>query len=203
MRASMRWGSCAVVLATAGSLCGSAMAATASSTATRIVTVYPWAANGKLKTGEHVAGTVKGTCWTSSIAVASSDAYRCMTNHNEINDPCFAPTKKTFSQLACMQAPWGKVTLFTLTAPIPTAAKHKSGTPIVWADRLSNGYHCLIEEGTGILVKGIAMSYYCVPGKGWASTPSHTTQPWTVRYTQNPSVRHPVVTIERATTVWN
>ena len=59
-------------------------------TKTKTETVYPWTSAGKLKAGLKVAGTVEGTCWTSSLAVSSNDAYRCMSK-SFIYDPCFPP----------------------------------------------------------------------------------------------------------------
>ena len=181
------WRHGVLIVAALVALGGAAPAAAAtSSTKTKTDTVYPWASNGKLKVGLRVAGSVKGTCWTSSIAVASSDAYRCMTNHSLIYDPCFAPKLKKFTQLACMDAPWSKVTKFDLTAPIPRAAKHPNGKPRVWAYQLSKGLGCITATGTGTVVDKVVMNYYCVPGKGWASIPDRKAEPWTVRYAKSP-----------------
>ena len=181
MRAArVRFGVAAVAVLVGS--CATAASAGATHQATKVVTVYPWTAAGTLKAGVKVAGTVKGTCWTSSIAVSSSTAYRCMTNHSLIYDPCFAPVKPHFAQLACMAAPWGSVIRFTLTSPIPGSAKHPSGKPRVWADQLATGIRCIVATGTGVLIDKVALNYYCVPGSGWASTPAHASEPWTVRY---------------------
>ena len=189
----------AVVVALVG-LVGAAPMAGANATArTKRETVYPWSAGGKLEAGLKVAGTVKGTCWTSSIAVSSSDAYRCMAK-SFIYDPCFVPAVKTFAQLACMATPWGKVTLFDLTAPIPRSAKHPNAKPWVWADELNNGIRCVTATGTGVEIGKVALNYYCVPGTGWASIPDQRSQPWTSRYAK--SYKSKSLQREKLTIAW-
>jgi hypothetical protein len=177
----MWWRAAAVIVAlvTLGTAAPEAVAAAA--VHTKAETVYPWTSAGKLKAGVKVAGTVKGTCWTSSIAVPSSVAYRCMSD-SFIYDPCFAPETKTFAHLACMVTPWSKVTRFDLTSPVPKSARHANGKPWAWAYQLNNGVRCITETGTGELVDNVALNYYCVPGTGWASVPDKKTEPWTVRY---------------------
>jgi hypothetical protein len=195
-----RWRSVAAVAALIALSGAAPMAAAAGTTKTRVETVYPWTSVGKLEAGLEVAGTVKGTCWTSSIAVSSSNAYRCMTNGSLIYDPCFAPEATTFTQLACMATPWGKVTRFDLTASIPKVAKHPNGKPWVWADQLGNGVHCITETGTGVLVDKVALNYYCVPGTGWASIPDQKAEAWTVRYAKNYESK--TLETEKVTTAW-
>jgi len=174
--------------------------AAAGTVKTTIESVYPWAADGQLKAGLEVAGTVKGNCWTSSIAVSSSDAYRCMTTKSFVHDPCFAPDSKTFAQLACMTTPWSKVTRFDLTAPIPKAAMHPSRLPWVWAYQLGNRVRCTTETGTGTMVDKVALNYYCVPGTGWASIPDKSAEPWTVRYAK--SYKAKTLETEKVSIAW-
>ncbi len=170
----------------------------AGTTKTKTVVVYPWTSAGKLK-AIKVAGTVKGTCWTSSIAVSSSDAYRCMSK-SVIYDPCFAPPTKAYSELACMADPWGAVIRFALTAPIPKAAMHPNSKPWVWAYQLGNGVRCITDTGTGTIVAKVVLNYYCVPGKGWASIPDERAEPWTARYAKSYQAKATVP--EKLTTAW-
>jgi hypothetical protein len=201
MTTVQQWGRSAAGVATLVALGGAvAVAAGASTTSTRIETVYPWLSHGKLKAGFMVAGTVKGTCWTSSIAVSSSNAYRCMTDESLLYDPCFAPEARTFTQLACMASPWGEVTRFELTAPVPKSALHPNGKPWVWAEQLGNGVRCITDTGTGVEVDRVALNYYCVPGKGWASIPAEKTGLWTVRYAK--SYQSKALETEMVTTAW-
>ena len=201
MRSGLRWRRGAAVMVGLVALGGALpVAAGAGTTSTRIETVYPWLSHGKLKAGFKVADTVKGTCWTSSIAVSTSNAYRCMTNKSLLYDPCFAPEARTFSQLACMASPWGEVTRFNLTAPIPKSALHPNTKPWVWADQLENGVRCIIDTGTGVEVDKVVLNYYCVPGKGWASIPDEKTGVWTVRYAK--SYQSAALESERVVTAW-
>lgn len=175
------------------------VAAAGTATKTRVETVYPWSAAGKLETGLKLAGTVRGTCWTSSIAVSAGDAYRCMSK-SLIYDPCFAPPTRVFVQLACMATPWGAVVLFDLTASIPRSALHGSARPWVWAYRLADGIRCITDTGTGTLVDHVALNYYCIPGKGWSSVPEEKHEPWTAKYAK--SYRARTVQSEPITTAW-
>ena len=201
MRSGQRWWRGAAVVAAFVALGGATpMAAGAGTTSTRIEAVYPWLSHGKLKAGFKLTGTVKGTCWTSSIAVSRSYAYRCVTNKSLLYDPCFAPEAKTFTQLACMASPWSVVTRFDLTAPIPKSAAHPNGKLWVWADQLGNGVRCITDTGTGVEVDRVALNYYCLPGKGWASIPDEKTTLWTVRYAK--SYPSKALETERVTTAW-
>ena len=200
MRTSTRWCHVAVTVTALVVTCSAIPAAASATTArTKIVTVYPWNSQGKLKAGIEIAGTVKGTCWTDSIAVSSSDAYRCMSK-SFIYDPCFAPAQKVVSQLACMVTPWSKVTRFELTSPIPKGAKHPNGGPWVWAYQLANGLRCITETGTGAIVDKVALNYYCVPGKAWASIPDEKVEPWSAEYAR--SYQSKTLTTVKIPTAW-
>jgi hypothetical protein len=190
----------AALVALGGTAPAAAATGTTGTTRTKIEMIYPWTSTGRLEAGLKIAGTVKGTCWTSSIAVSSSDAYRCMTTESLIYDPCFAPETMTFTQLACMAAPWGKVTRFDVTAPIPKAAKHPDGKPWVWAYELGSGIRCITATGTGALVDKVALNYYCVPEAGWASIPNQKAGSWTVRYAK--SYQSKTLETEKVTTGW-
>jgi hypothetical protein len=199
MKPWLWWRRGAAFVATLVALGVAAPAAATVVARTKTETIYPWTSNGKLKAGLKVAGSVKGACWTSSIAVSSADAYRCMSK-SFIYDPCFAPETKKFAQLACMATPWGRITRFDLTAVIPKAAKHSNGRSWVWAYQLENGLRCITDTGTGTVVDKVALNYYCVSGKGWASIPNRKAEPWTVQYAT--SYQSKTLRTERVTTAW-
>ena len=176
-------------------------AAGAGTTRTRVETTYPWTAAGRLKATVKVAGSVKGTCWTSSIAVSSGDAYRCMTAASLIYDPCFAPETRTFARLACMAAPWGKVTRLDLTAPIPRVPGTATASPGSGPAALGNGIRCITATGTGTVVDKVVLNYYCVPGTGWASDSQREGRTVdAARYTK--SYTSKTVGTEKLTTAW-
>lgn len=161
---------------------GAPRAGASSGAPTTTETFYPWTSHGQLRQGLRVAASVRGTCWTGSIAVSASDAYRCVTTSDDIHDPCFAPPGKDFRVLACLVAPWDEVTRFVLTAPLAPSARHVSGRPQVWAMTLHGGARCVLDTGTAVAVAGRNLNFYCTPGEGWASFPATTTRSWTVRY---------------------
>lgn len=122
----------------------------------------------------HVLRTVSGSCWTSSIAVARSDAFRC-TAGNTIWDPCFLADKTTVACPTDLLKDRG--TLMKLTALLPRNENSESSDS-VWAFSLASGAFCQI--GTGTITPGYP--YYCtyppvcsvpksVPGSAaWEST---------------------------------
>jgi hypothetical protein len=196
MRATQVFGA---VVAAAVVFGGAAQLASASVPAkTRVEAMSPWASASKLKAGLKVSGTVKGTCWESSMAVNSYSAYRC-SGGSEIYDPCFAPKAGTFSQLACMYVPWGEVTLLKLTAALPKPDV-SSGPPQVWAYQLGNGTGCVVGTGTNGEVDGVPINYYCTPGTGAASAPNEKTEPWTVRYATSTQAK--TLETETVLTAW-
>ena len=200
MGVGKRWSGAAVGIGLVAVLGGAPLASLGAMAKTRTETVYPFGPNGKLKVGLSFAGSVKGTCWTGSIAVSSSDAYRCMSNHQLIYDPCFAPPTKKVAQLACMLDPWGKLWRFELTSPIAASARHRSTKPWVWAYVLSNGTRCITDTGTGVEVDKVTLNYYCRLGGGFASLPDKSAEPWTVRYAT--SYRSKTLRTEPVKTAW-
>ncbi len=196
-----RWSVALCVAVVLGSVAVALPAASAAHRArTLIVNVEPWTAAGKLKPGLKVAGTVKGTCWTDSLAVANGNAFRCMTRHNEIIDPCFASPRGHVAHLACMVAPWGKVTWLVLSAPISTSLRHSSRRPVVWGEQLSNGVRCENAQGAVGRIDGAFLAYFCVPGKGWAGLPLRRHEPWTARYAPSRAAKR--LHLENVHIVW-
>lgn len=101
----------------------------------------------------QVLETKSGSCWTGSIAVQRTDAYRCMTG-NTILDPCFISGKKT---VACpTDVLRDRGTVMNLTAPLPSSADQAGGDN-VWAFELWSGGFC--QMGTGTIIPGYP--FYC------------------------------------------
>lgn len=101
----------------------------------------------------HVLETVNGSCWTDSIAVQRTDAFRCMSG-NTIHDPCFISGKKS---VACPEdLLHDRGTKINLTAALPASAGQTGGDN-VWALQLASGALCRI--GTGTITPGYP--YYC------------------------------------------
>lgn len=112
--------------------------------------------------------TITGTCWTASIAVARSNAYRCLAR-NTILDPCFAASRKA-RVVDCYADPWTAPTRLRLTERLPSI-----DTPTVnhlWALRLADGTRCVAVTGTVRIVGNVALTYSCGGGAAAGLTPS-------------------------------
>lgn len=111
---------------------------------TKVVAVKPAAMS--------VTSTVRGHCWTNSIASRRSDAYRCMVR-NEIYDPCFSIDTKT---VACPTNPVANSGVrIVLTRPLPLA--NAASAHNAWMMQLANGAKC--SAGTGTVIPNYP--YYC------------------------------------------
>jgi hypothetical protein len=104
--------------------------------------------------------TLHGTCWTSSITVHSSAAYRCYAG-NTILDPCFAATRSA-RVVTCYADPWSPGTSVLLTAALPKPAPLPVTHP--WALELANGKRCVAATGVVNRVAGVPLLYHCQHG---------------------------------------
>lgn len=89
--------------------------------------------------------TVRGHCWTSSIASRRSDAYRCMVG-NGIYDPCFSIDTKTVACPTNVAANSG--VRVALTQPLPQA--NAGNVHNAWMMQLAGGATCNVGTGTTI-----------------------------------------------------
>jgi hypothetical protein len=120
------------------------VAAAAPANQTQVVYYHP--------THMTVTKTVKGSCWTGSIAANRADAFRCMVG-NEISDPCFVRDSKS---VACPDLPKADSGIvIALTAPLPE--NKVSGAEDPWAMVVVTGGQC--RMGTGTVMPGFP--YYC------------------------------------------
>jgi len=158
---------------------------TSTAPATTVVQRFEaWTSSGEVASGLHVSASVTGHCWTSSEAVSSSSAFRCMSG-NDIYDPCFAPSS-TATRVLCVAAPWEpevRMMQLTQTLPAQTGPSITSITP--WGFQLANGSLCELVQGAGSSVDGIALTYTCGPSSGGAGKLDTSSEPWTVQYTDN------------------
>ena len=126
----------------------------------------------------QIDSTRTGYCWTGSIAVGTTNAYRCMA-HNLILDPCFAPKGSRVTSVVCVAAPWDAGTDLHLSRPLPS--DHNTGTMRSgWAMRLANGRECVAVTGTIQFVDDVPMRYACDQGK--AGNLLQNGGQWTVAY---------------------
>jgi Ni,Fe-hydrogenase III small subunit len=154
-------------------------------TPTRVESVAPWTPSGALSPQETVEGHETGSCWTGSIAVIDSDAWRCMSG-NFIYDPCFAPAFSLRpAEVACVSSPWSDVVVLRMTKPLPASQSNPftsaSESKADWALQLANRDRCVIGTGTNSSVGGVIVNYYCTSG-ALAGALNTGTEPWTVEY---------------------
>ena len=102
-----------------------------------------------------------GECWTDSIAVARSGAWRCMAG-NEIFDPCFSSTGLT-EAVVCGANPAQDRAGFILklTKPLPKPSSWAPAHPRPWLVKLADNTTCAIQTGTIGLVAGLEVPYGC------------------------------------------
>jgi hypothetical protein len=124
------------------------------------------------RSGGATAGAVahrSGSCFTTSITVSATDAYRCFAG-NSLLDPCFASPSSP-SLLDCYASPWARAVQLRITGALP-----KGGTSLSisrpWAIELAGGLRCVATNGTPQLVRGVALTYQCADGAAGLRTPA-------------------------------
>lgn len=113
-----------------------------------------------------VAGVLRGSCWTTSIAAPDAGAFRCIAG-NRILDPCFAaPPKPGPREVACFDTPWSRAEVLQLTGGLPKAdpIDDAGGSARPWALQLDNGVRCVASTGTVPAVQGVSLGYSCLDG---------------------------------------
>lgn len=113
-----------------------------------------------------VARTEHGSCWTTSITVRSTSAYRCYA-HNQILDPCFA-SGTTAHDVVCYADPWSLGIRLVLSAKLPKQALLAVSHP--WALELGNGKRCVAATGVVDRIGNLPLLYQC-RGGGAAGLP--------------------------------
>ena len=101
-----------------------------------------------------------GMCWTESIAVSRSGAWRCMIG-NGISDPCFT-IPGNHDQLVCGADPALKADGFVLklTKPLPKPS-HQGRKAEPWIFRLADNSICEAMTGTLPAINGEPARWSC------------------------------------------
>jgi hypothetical protein len=102
-----------------------------------------------------------GECWTDSIAVSRSGAWRCSVG-NGIYDPCFSNAGLTGAVICdANPAKGGAGFVLKLTKPLPAPSTMGAEHPRPWLVKLADGTTCEIQTGTIALVAGIEVPFGC------------------------------------------
>jgi len=157
---------------------------------------------GGLASGLRVEANVNGYCWVGSeTLLGRPDAWRCTAN-NRIYDPCFAADSPDTTPLACAADPWaGKVTLLTLTAPLPRDRVNTAAgtTRNPWALQLANGARCQVIAGASATIAGMRIGMACSDGTQIVGDPDRSTGCWRVYILRDGD---PVLTTEEVVNAW-
>ena len=118
---------------------------------------------------------VEGSCWTGSVAVPRTDAWRCMVD-NAILDPCFGSQDAT--AVICVRSPLdaSDSVQINLTEPLPQAQEPVEARP--WFLELADGTTCAPLTGTLPPVPGERVIYGCSDGSYIQGLP-HVDLVWT------------------------
>jgi hypothetical protein len=159
-----------------------AVLAAAAGPGTSLHTYEPFSGHA-LARGVRVARTTHGSCWTTSIADARTDAFRCMVG-NDIYDPCFAPAAAASTDVVCpLDVPGAPVLRIALTKPLPLpgpSVNPRHYPP--WAVQLPGGRWCTLETGAAGIIAGLRVSYNCTGGGVLLGTIARSAGGWTLRY---------------------
>jgi hypothetical protein len=103
---------------------------------------------------------LSGRCWTESIAVNRSGAWRCM-HKNAIYDPCFEIAGR-HGQVICGANPvkYENGFALTLTQPLPPRPRLKA-VPQPWLVELTDDSICEAATGTMAVIDGEPVRYPC------------------------------------------
>jgi hypothetical protein len=142
----------------AGALAAGAAAAV---THTHASVYAPFAASGKA--AGRVTSTVRGHCWTGSLAVDHEGAWRCLSG-NLIYDPCFGSANAKGIVLCPAMGPWSSSVIeIKLTSTLPS----KYGNPgkpstlgLPWALLTAQGWRCRLATGATSVVEGKRQNFF-------------------------------------------
>jgi hypothetical protein len=159
----------------------------AAATQTQATIYSAFAASGS--PAGHVTGTLRGHCWSGSLATERQDAWRCLSG-NLIYDPCFSSANAKGIVLCPATGPWSASTIeIKLTSKLPANYGNKgkpstSGLP--WALVTTQGWKCRLTTGASTVVDGKRANYFCT---GTADTlwgaPTRASQPWKIYVAPN------------------
>lgn len=136
------------------------------------------------KPAGHVARTLRGSCWTGSLAADRADAWRCMAG-NEILDPCFSSPRARGRVLCPATGPWSSSLVeLKLTKRLPgqyANRRRPSTFGLPWALRTTLGWRCELATGATTVVHGLRLNYFCTGTKqGLWGSPLRASEPWRI-----------------------
>ncbi|MHA6757802.1 serine/threonine-protein kinase [Streptacidiphilus sp. PAMC 29251] len=149
---------------------------------TQVNTIAPWNSSGQLNAGVTIAGTAKGSCFTTAESTSRTDAFRC-NGGNSLYDPCFAPLTPDPTAVMCLGTSPTKLYKLTLTQPLPDAPPVASPSPVEpLIIILTDGVSCGMVTGGTTDQAGQRLNYECTNQGGLYGYPDKTGVVWTISY---------------------
>jgi hypothetical protein len=138
---------------------------------------------GGVASAIRIEKTARGYCWTTSIADARADAFRCFVG-NYIYDPCFANGTGSSPFVLCpLYKPVSKVLRVALTKPLTSNAGRGNPTRYPpWAIETTSARWCTAITGASGMIAGMRISYGCSGGGILIGSPRRTSPRWTIFY---------------------
>lgn len=125
-----------------------------------------------------------GYCFTGSLAINRSDAWRCLVG-NFLYDPCFSSARARGVVICPNRQVNGGIRI-RLTRALPGRFANR-GSPSLsrrpWNIQLVNGTRCVYTSGATDVSRGVRLNYVCGdnnPRYLWG-VPNRRVQPWTIR----------------------
>ena len=156
--------------------------AAAAGETTKLTIYEPFASSGAPPA--RVTTSIRGHCWTGSLASPRGDAWRCMSG-NFIYDPCFSSTMFAGIVLCPATGPWSSAAIeIRLTQSLPRKYENKgrpSTAGLPWALVTTSGWKCLLATGATTVVDGRRANYACSRTKDWLwGAPTRSREPWRI-----------------------
>jgi hypothetical protein len=189
-----------VSLALLAGLLSATAIASGSGTGTAVHLYRPFA-GAAIARGVRIGRTSAGSCWTTSLSDARTDAFRCLVG-NDIYDPCFArePAASSSFVLCPLYTPGARVLRIDLTGKLPPGSR--SGDPTrypPWAVQTRTGGWCTLVTGATGTIEGLPISYGCGGGASLLGTIERSPGGWTVFFAASArATRTPLVSLRAA-----
>jgi hypothetical protein len=156
--------------------------AVAAAASTRVDVYNPFTASGA--PAVHVSQVKHGHCFAGSIPAPRRGAWRCITRHSELLDPCFSSAHAHGFVLCAIDGRWSSVIRLELTRPLnPSDGNTGPPTPsssFPWALKTTSGLKCMYDYNMPPIVHNRTENYLCNGGAGLWGRIFRAPEPWTI-----------------------
>jgi len=133
----------------------------------------------------YISKTVQGYCYTGSLTIDRSDAWRCSSG-NFLLDPCFSSAEAP-GLVICPNIDPASGIEIRLTKPLPYSSANRAAPSVndpPWAIETLSGRFYGLASGASSIVNGLRLNYFCGSGctAGLWGYPNRKVKPWTILY---------------------